>query len=301
MSIPASLVRSLHSRPKPTEASEPMSKDRRSRAEQIPVASAADEPCGPPSWLMVALEGRAFLEWMAWCVTSPIFGRAPAGDGHPVLVLPGLMANDHSTWPLRHFLQRLGYTPYRWGEGTNRGPSRGLQKRLSRRLQQLGDRHGAPVSLVGWSLGGLFARAMAWHEPERVRSVITLGSPLSGDPDATNARRVFEWASGRRADDPALKRMLGGHPPVPVTSFLSKTDGVVHWRASLAPRTERAESIEVPATHLGMGVNPIVLWAIADRLAQDPSAWQPFERSSGWRSLLYRDPHEVPLEEAFER
>jgi pimeloyl-ACP methyl ester carboxylesterase len=168
---------------------------------------------------------------------------------------------------------------------------------LSARLAALHEAHGGPVSLVGWSLGGLFARALAWRNPDSVRSVITLGSPLSGDPDATNVRWVFEWASGRRADDPGLRNMLGEHPAVPVTSFLSKSDGLVHWRASLAPREGLSESIEVPASHLGMGVNPIVLWAIADRLAQRPGRWRPFDRNSGWRSLLYRDPHGLPLKQ----
>jgi pimeloyl-ACP methyl ester carboxylesterase len=275
----------------------PARKQTRQRAS---VAPQVDESMQPPSWLMLALEGRALLEWAAWAMAAPWFRHAPPGDGHPVMVLPGLMADDRSTWPLRRFLEGLGYAVYPWDNGTNRGPQRGLEKRLSKRLERLQDEHASPVSLVGWSLGGLFARAMAFRSPDSVRSVVTLGSPLSGDANATNARRVFEWASGRSASDPALRRMLGGHPPVPVTSILSKTDGVVHWRASLAPRSERAESIEVPASHLGMGVNPIVLWAIADRLAQHPSTWQPFELGSGWRSLLYRDPVEVPLDELYQ-
>jgi pimeloyl-ACP methyl ester carboxylesterase len=273
-------------------SSRPKSARRRARA-----AVPASEALPAPSWLLVALEARALLEWTAWALATPWFRQAPAGDGHPVLVLPGLMADDRSTWPLRTFLGRLGYAAYPWEEGRNRGPGRGLERRLLARIARLEDAHGAAVSLVGWSLGGLFARALAWRAPERVRSVVTLGSPLSGDADATNARRVFEWASGRRADDPELRQLLGDHPPVPVTSILSKTDGVVHWRASLAPDADRCENIEVPASHLGMGVNPIVLWAIADRLAQDPARWQPFERSSGWRSLLYRDPREVPFDE----
>jgi pimeloyl-ACP methyl ester carboxylesterase len=243
-----------------------------------------------PSWLLLALEGRALVEWAAWYVASPVLRNAAAGDGHPVMVLPGLMTDDRLTWPLRSFLKDLGYAVYPWGEGVNRGPSRRLQERLCRRITRLQRRHGRRVSLVGWSLGGLFARSLAWHEPGSVRSVITLGSPLSADPDATNARRVFEWASGRSADDPALRQMLGGHPPVPMTSIFSKSDGVVDWRASLAPRDGRSESIEVPASHLGMGANPIVLWAVADRLAQDPRRWRPFEHRGGLRSLLYRKP-----------
>ncbi len=256
------------------------------------------EPMTPPSWLKLALEGRALLEWSAWWVARPWFGSATAGDGHPVLVLPGLIAGDSSTWPLRRFLQTLGYAAYPWEQGINRGPRAGLLPRLISRVETLEQTHGTPVSLIGWSLGGAMARALAFRMPERVRSVITLGSPLNGNGNGSNATRVFEWASGMKASDPRLQRMLGGHPPVPVTSFLSKSDGVVDWRMSLTPDVDRAESIEVSASHLGMGANPIVLWAIADRLAQHPHSWQPFERS-GWRRLLYRDPRKVPLEDLF--
>jgi len=270
---------------------------RRRRGARDP-APVVEAPLSPPSWLNLALEGRALIEWTAWWMARPWFGRAPAGDGHPVLVLPGLVAGDSSTWPLRRFLETLGYAAYPWEQGINRGPRPGLLPRMIERIERLEDRHGEQVSLIGWSLGGAMARALAFRMPERVRSVITLGSPLTGDGGGTNARRVFEWASGMRASDPRLQRMLGGHPPVPVTSILSKTDGVVNWRMSLAPDAHRAENIEVSASHLGMGANPVVLWAIADRLAQRPESWQPFERS-GWRQLLYRDPRHVPLEDLF--
>ncbi len=270
---------------------------RRRRPAAAPPAATQD-PLTPPSWLLLALEGRALLEWTAWWMARPWFGRAPAGDGHPVLVLPGLLAGDASTWPLRRFLDALGYPAHPWELGVNRGPRPGIVAKLIRRLETLNDAHGQPVSLIGWSLGGAIARALAFRMPERVRSVITLGSPLQGDGHGTNARKAFEWASGMRADDPRLQRMLGGHPPVPMTSILSKTDGVVNWRMSLAPEHARSETIEVSASHLGMGANPVVLWAIADRLAQHPERWQPFERSR-WRQLLYRDPRRAPIEDLF--
>lgn len=243
----------------------------------------------PPAWWLLALEGRAVIEWGAWMLARPWFDRAPRGQPHPVMVLPGLIASDRSTWPLRRFLELLGYHAYPWEEGFNRGPQPGLHERLLDRIARLSDRHGERVSLVGWSLGGLMARTLAWERPDEVRSVITLGSPLTAEPHGTNVRKVFEWASGFDAEDPRLRAMIGGHPPVPLTSILSKSDGVVHWRASLAPQRERSESIEVQASHLGLGVNPVVLWAIADRLAQHPDRWQPFDLA-GWRKLLYRDP-----------
>lgn len=243
-----------------------------------------------PPWWMLALEGRAVFEWGAWLLARPWFQHAPRGAPHPVLVLPGLLASDRSTWPLRRFLEQLGYHAYAWEEGANRGPQPGLQERLQDRIAALADRHGEQVTLLGWSLGGLMARALAWHQPEPVRAVITMGSPLSAQPSHTNVAKVFQWATGLDPTDPAVRTMIGGHPPVPLTSILSKTDGVVHWKASLAPRGDRCESIEVPASHLGLGVNPLVLWVVADRLAQVPHSWQPFEHA-GWRRVLYRNPH----------
>ncbi|MCK7595394.1 alpha/beta fold hydrolase [Pseudomarimonas salicorniae] len=251
--------------------------------------TAAEMEAAAPPWWLLALEGRAVFEWGAWWLSKPWFQHAPRGNAHPVLVLPGLIAGDPSTWPLRRFLGELGYHARPWEEGINRGPQPGLQERLLRRIEALADEHGEQVSLVGWSLGGLMARALAWHRPELVRTVITLGSPLSALPGQTNAARVFRLASGLDPEDPDLRRLLGGDPQVPLTSILSRTDGVVHWRASLAPQGERCESIEVPASHLGLGVNPLALYAIADRLAQDPALWQPFEHS-GWRRLVFRNP-----------
>jgi len=273
---------------------ESVNRPRKTAAEPVSKATPRHEPAAPP-WWMLALEGRAVLEWGAWLMVRPLFHYAPAGDGHPVLVLPGLIASDRSTWPLRRFLELLGYKVHPWEEGINRGPQPGLQERLLDRIAALNDRHGEQVSLIGWSLGGLMARALASQQPENVRAVITLGSPLSAEAHRTNARKVFEWASGLDPDDPDVRRLIGEHPPVPLTSILSKTDGVVHWRSSLAPDHDRSESIEVNASHLGLGVNPIVLWAIADRLTQDPDNWQPFEHA-GWRRLLYRNPS---LEELF--
>lgn len=243
----------------------------------------------PPSKLLLALEGRAVFEWAALALSWPLLGRAPCGDGHPVMVLPGLVANDASTWPLRRFIERCGYAAYPWQLGFNVGPRERIVRGLTERVRELHRRHRRKVSLVGWSLGGAMARAIAAAMPEKVRSVITLGSPLSGHPKGTNAWRLFELVSGFSADDPRLRAVLAHQPKVPTTSILSRRDGVVAWPMSLVPDTKRSENIEVSASHFGMGVNPTVLWAIADRLAQAEGAWQPFDRN-GWRALLYSDP-----------
>ena len=242
-----------------------------------------------PSPFLLALESRAFFEWAAYLAAWPFLSRAARGDGHPVLVLPGLTAGDSTTWPLRKFVERCGYTVYPWEMGLNCGPRDGVVHKLLARIRRIERDHGRKLSLIGWSLGGAMARVLAVREPKRVRSVITLGSPLTGHPKATNAWRLFEYVSGVRADDPRLRALMSRHPPVPSTSILSKSDGIVSWPMSLIPQNEQSENIEVNASHFGMGANPAVLWAIADRLAQPEGQWKHFDRK-GLRALLYDDP-----------
>jgi pimeloyl-ACP methyl ester carboxylesterase len=249
----------------------------------------------PPSRLLLALETRAVLEWASLPLAWPWLKRAPRGDGHPVLVLPGLLAGDGSTWPLRRFLDELGYVTYPWELGTNFGPRGETMPKLLRRLRNIAKRHRRRVSLIGWSLGGAMARALAARLPERTRCVITLGSPVQPHGHATKAWKVFEAVSGWKIDDPELLRLARKHPPVPSTSIFSKGDGIVSWKISIAPETPISENIEVAASHLGMGANPAVLWAIADRLAQAEGAWKPFDREGLLRGLVYRKPHHFRL------
>jgi pimeloyl-ACP methyl ester carboxylesterase len=252
-----------------------------------------DTPMRAPSALLLALEGRAFFEWAACVATWPLLAQAARGDGHPVLVLPGLAASDSSTWPLRKFLEGRGYAVYPWEQGLNCGPREGVVRKVLAQMRSIQREHGRKLSLVGWSLGGAMAHALAVREPQRVRSVITLGSPLGGDPKASNAWRLFEFVSGLHADDPRLRALMGRRPRVPSTSILSKSDGIVAWPMSLLPPTGQSENITVRASHFGIGVNPAVLWAIADRLAQAEGDWKAFDRS-GWRSLIYGDPGSTP-------
>lgn len=248
-----------------------------------------------PSALLMAMEGRAMLEWASYALTWPWLRNAPRGDAHPVLVLPGLCAGDHSTYPLRRFLNHLGYTAYPWQQGLNLGPRDHVVKGMVDQVRAIQKAHKRKVSIVGWSLGGAMANALALRMPERVRQVVTLGSPLTGHPRGTNAWRIFEIVSGFHSDDERLMQLVNGKPAVPTTSIMSKTDGIVNWRMSLAQESRIAENIEVSATHLGMGANPAVLWAIADRLAQEEGKWKPFVRTGTFRSLLYRDPHQFRL------
>ena len=209
---------------------------------------------------------RAGLELGAGLAALPWLRLAPRGDGHAVLVLPGLGAGDHSTRLLRGFLRDRGYTAKGWGLGRNLGPRAGFERGMLDALDRMGDESGRTVSLVGWSLGGLYARDLAAKRPEAVRSVITLGSPL-------HHPRLTE-------------RPL---PMAPTTSIYSRGDEIVPWQCSVEPESARSENIEVMGSHLGLGFNPAVLFAIGDRLAQAEGQWQPFERS-GWRQFVYPDP-----------
>lgn len=239
---------------------------------------------------LLLLEGRAPWELAALAAASPWWTRLlPPGDGHPVIVLPGLGANDFTTAPLRRFLRRRGYAPYPWHQGFNFGPNRdapgSVLDACAELLRGTAEQHRQPVSLIGWSLGGVYARELAKRAPEQVRSVITLGSPFAGHPRATNAWRFFELVSGQSVHDDALIAELKRPPPVPTTSIYSKTDGIVAWRCCLNDEASHAhtENIEVQASHLGMGANPLALYAVADRLAQPLGAWQRFHRAGARR------------------
>jgi pimeloyl-ACP methyl ester carboxylesterase len=244
---------------------------------------------------LLLLEGRAPWELAALALSSPWWSHLlPAGDGHPVIVLPGLGANDFTTAPLRRFLRRRGYAPYPWRLGFNFGPNRdapgSVLDACAELLRGTAEQHGQPVSLIGWSLGGVYARELAKRTPGQVRCVITLGSPFAGHPRATNAWRFFELVSGQSVHDDALIAALKQPPPVPTTSIYSKSDGIVAWQCCLNDEAAHAhtENIEVQASHLGMGANPLALYAIADRLAQPRGSWQRFHRSGPRRWFFPR-------------
>jgi pimeloyl-ACP methyl ester carboxylesterase len=216
----------------------------------------------------------------------PAWRLAPRGDGHPVLILPGLGAGDESTAIMRGFLRSRGYAVSRWGRGRNLGFRAGLLAALRGQLSQLATQHGRKVSLIGWSLGGIFARELAKQAPDEVRLVITMASPFTGHPRATNAFRLYEWMTGRRIGAPEIHEPLRAPPPVPTTSIWSRTDGVVSWRCSVEREQPLVENIEINASHLGIGTHPLALYAVADRLAQPEGQWQPFRRE-GWKALAY--------------
>jgi pimeloyl-ACP methyl ester carboxylesterase len=201
-----------------------------------------------------------------------LVARAPAGDGHPVFVVPGFLANDRSMATLHEFLSRIGYDVHGWGMGRNLGPRtcgrRG--ERLLDHFRRFANAQGRKVSVIGWSLGGNMARQLARHAPERVRRVITLGAPFTGDPRATHASFLYQWLTGQRFTDPDFQQMLEESrlpPPVPATSIYSKSDGIVDWRCCLEPEAAHTENVEVDSGHSGLTANPRALMAVARRLA----------------------------------
>jgi pimeloyl-ACP methyl ester carboxylesterase len=234
----------------------------------------ARRPPRRPSLALLAMEGpRAGAELAFFATFRPLLDHAPRGDGHPVLVLPGMGGGDRSTVPMRAYLRRLGYDAQGWGLGVNQ-PSRETLVRLGRRFAQFAEQHDhRPISLIGWSLGGIYARELARADPVAVRQVITLGSP-------------FRDAPGEESHPGAMLRMINPDRPrrrieqgplaVPSTAIFSRSDGIVPWRASRDVAGRRAESIEVISSHCGLGHHPGALWAIADRLAQPLGEWHPF-------------------------
>jgi len=242
-----------------------------------------------PTLFLQLLEVRALWEHYAALATRPLWRTAAEGDGHSVLVLPGLAAGDATTLILRRFLISRGFDARGWGQGVNMGLREGVIERTHQTLLEMYAETGRKVSVIGWSLGGLYARELAKLAPDAVRLVITMGSPFTGHPRETNAWRVYELASGHQIDDHDLHGPLRYPPPVPTTSIFSRTDGIVSWHCCYESRAELAENIVVEASHLGLGVHPATLYALADRLAQPEGEWEPFHRL-GWRQFVYGDP-----------
>jgi pimeloyl-ACP methyl ester carboxylesterase len=245
-----------------------------------------------PGLGLLLAEARGIFEFNASLLLSPLLLRAPRGDGHPVLTLPGFLASDLSMAPMRRYLSELGYDAHAWRMGRNVGGVARMRAALLDRLTEIHRDSGRKVSVVGWSLGGVYARDLALQAPEMVRSVVTLGSPFAGDVRATNATRLYEALSGETAEDNSeLRKAIAGDLPVPATSLYSKSDGIVNWRTCRLSPSDRAENIEVYlASHVGFGVNPAALWAVADRLAQGEGQFRQFDRSGPF-AIAYA-PHE---------
>jgi pimeloyl-ACP methyl ester carboxylesterase len=241
-----------------------------------------------PNPILRLMESRAVFELGAIAAASPLLRAFGRGDDHPVLILPGFLAGDASTAPLRSILQSQGYWAHGWRLGRNLGPTPDIVDGLVERLHTLHDRHDRPVSLIGWSLGGMYARRLARRWPELVRQVITLGSPfrITAD-DRSSVSGLFDALKPTHAVgvDQLLPGMDAGPLAVPATAIYTRTDGVVRWWQCIETISATTENIEVRGSHSGLGFNPAAIYAISDRLAQPADDWRPFRPPLGTRHL----------------
>jgi pimeloyl-ACP methyl ester carboxylesterase len=234
---------------------------------------------------------RGVGDFGLFVAAAPLLRRtAPRGDGHPVLVLPGLMAADSSTRVLRGYLRRLGYHVHGWRLGRNVGPTRATIDGMGQRLDALLERHSRKMCVLGWSLGGNNAREIARRRPDDIRQVITLGSPFNmKDGTQSRAHRTYQRYAHLHVDGGALRSGgTAGPLSVPATSVYTKLDGIVSWRACLDEEGPLSENVAVIGSHVGLGHNPAALWVIADRLAQPEGSWRPFVPPRAARRLFPR-------------
>jgi alpha-beta hydrolase superfamily lysophospholipase len=231
-----------------------------------------------PALTLLGIEPlRAALEYASMRFMDK--AALPPGDGHPVVIFPGLAADQNSLGPLKDFCEQLGYATCDWGRGFNTGPQGDVDAwldDLASHVDRLTRPYRQPVSLVGWSLGGIYAREVAKKLRGRVRQVITIGTPFAGSGEETNVSWVYRLVNGHKPMlDEALMARLRTAPDVPTTSIFSRSDGVVAWQACIQDGdADHTENIEVDGSHCGLGWNPEVLSLIADRLRQPQGAWQ---------------------------
>lgn len=241
---------------------------------------------GAPEIERPSLALLGFEPWRAaYEFASHKLGRkgasAVAGDGHPVIIFPGMASDGTATAPLRRHCASLGYAALDWGRGFNTGPQGNIDAWLAE-LAAHTARLLAPfeqsATLIGWSLGGLYAREVAKLPGPNVRQVITIGTPFNASADHTNVGWIFRLLSGESPKfNPALSARLRHAPDVPTTSIYSRSDGVVAWRTCLHDdASHEVQDVEVRGSHIGMGWNPAVLRVVADRLAQRPGHWLPY-------------------------
>lgn len=210
--------------------------------------------------------------------------KAPRGDGHPVLVLPGFLSGDMPTWPLRRYLASIGYETWPWGLGINLGVSSAyeydIEALIEHRLKEIWmESSDQKISVIGWSLGGVYARELARNYPQLIKDVITLGSPINGNPGESSITRLYSWVTSMQMHDPAFQEKVlqatAPVPNVPVTAFYSLADNIVPPQCARETPGPLVQNIEVDCTHTGFGFSALVFYLIAHRLAAAPG--QPID------------------------
>ncbi|MBX3620347.1 MAG: alpha/beta hydrolase [Rhizobacter sp.] len=238
--------------------------------------SAAPQAVAPSLALLGVEPFRAALEYAGMRLMDKQV--LPEGDGHPVIIFPGLAADKRSLVPLRNCCEALGYAVYDWEQGFNTGPQGDIDEwlhNLAEHVRGVATLHNRRVSLIGWSLGGIYAREIAKLRPPLVRQVVTLGTPFGARGEETNVAWLYRLVNGKPPFvDDRLAACLRTTPPVPTTSIYSRSDGVVAWETCLLDSGCEAENVEVDGSHMGLPWNPQVLRIVADRLAQPEGAWQ---------------------------
>jgi pimeloyl-ACP methyl ester carboxylesterase len=236
----------------------------------------------PSNFLLLTELGRGLLNLGTYFATIPLVNFTPRGDGHPVLVIPGFLTSDNATMLLRYYLNWRNYDTYPWDLGRNLIHYEKLDKKLEENIKKIADKKGEKVSLVGWSAGGLFARAISHDIPDYVRQVITLGSPFQGIKDKSNVELAVSWVTGKNIEEleSVIRQRASATPPVPSTAIYTRFDGIVHWKACIdSHENANTENVEVFASHLGLGFDPMTLVCIADRLSQPDGKWKPFKET----------------------
>lgn len=233
-------------------------------------------------------EGRAVLEAITLVPSLPFLLNGPKGDGHHVVVIPPFGAGDAFTNIARRYLSQRGYTVHKWDRREVLGLHRLVTVALAR-LRELRAVSGSKLSLIGHSLGGIYAREIARAAPDEIRQVITVGSPFAGDLKSNYVWPMYEVATGTRIDTIPTRFLdqMNEPPPVPATAIFSKTDGVAAWTCCVERQSPTTENIEVFGSHVGLLHNPMVLYLLAERLAQPEGAWEPFV-PAGAAARLFR-------------
>ncbi len=231
----------------------------------------------PSVFWLLSEPSRALVELGLSFSYNSLKSTEKTGDGHPVMVVPGFMSSERSTGVLRKFIAKLGYDVYDWGLGRNVGKVEYLELLLER-IDEIYAKTGKPISLIGWSLGGVFARQAAKERPEIIQQIITLGSPFAGLTEPNNAEWMYRLMNGGKRVKHVNSSFLENLPipaPVPTTAIYSKEDGIVNWEICMEKEEDNFhQNIQVRGSHIGLGVNASVFSIIADRLALKKSNWK---------------------------